>query len=166
MDNLPFNTADEIASTTTGEPVITQSPTDTSDTEITVDKLPDGYLANGYHVTTDNGYKYLRTEFVSTDAKTIASGLSTMKPSDFNGLLKEIKKSRKRSLPFEARLTALVEMLPKALALVNHKKAPVLLVSFVEANIAAVQNDEDFSAFIRHVDCIAAYMTVQKGGGK
>ena len=148
--------------TTTGEPVTTQAPTVQIDN--TPGKLPDGYLANGYYAATATGATYLRPEFVSTDAKTIAFGLSAMKPSDFNGLLKEVKKSRKRSLPFEARQTALAEMLPKSLALLNRKKAPALLVSFVEASLAAVQTDSDFDAFVRHADCIAAYLTAQKGG--
>ena len=152
--NLNITPADEI-STTTGESVIEQAPTSS---------LPENYLTNGYYATTANGATYLRPEFVSSDAKAIASDLSAMKPSDFNGLLKEVKKSRKRSLPFEARQTAIAEMLPKSLALVNRKKAPDLLVSFVEANLAAVHNDNDFSAFVRHVDCIAAYMMAQKGG--
>ena len=140
---------------TTGEPVTNQAPAST---------LPENYLTNGYYATTANGATYLRPEFVSSDAKAIALGLSSMKPSDFNGLLKEVKKSRKRNLPFEARQTALAEMLPKSLALVNRKKAPALLVSFVETSLATVRNDSDFDAFVRHADCIAAYLTAQKGG--
>ena len=138
----------------TGEPVINQAPT----------TLPDNYLANGYYAATPTGAAYLRPEFVSTAAKHIAAALSSMKPSDFNGLLKEVKKSRKRTFPFEAHQTALAEMLPTSLALVNRKKAPSLLVAFAEANLAAVHNDNDFAAFVRHADCIAAYMVSQKGG--
>jgi len=162
FDTLSNPPADETISTTTGEPVTNQAPTAQIDN--TPGKLPVGYLDNGYYATASTGAIYLRPEFVSTAAKHIAAGLSTMKPSDFNGLLKEVKKSRKRSLPFEARQTALAEMLPKALALQNRKKSPTLLVAFVEATLAAVHNDTDFDAFTRHADCIAAYLTAQKGG--
>ncbi len=38
-----------------------------------------------------------------------------MQITDFNRLLREMKRSKKKTLPFEARLTAVSEMLPKAL---------------------------------------------------
>ena len=166
-----INPADEAASTTlaveiTGKPVTNQAPTtNTDNTPTTVPGfLPKDYLANGYYATTDKGAKYLRPEFVGEYAETMAALLSDMKPSAFNGLLREMKRSKKSTLPFEARMTAAAEMLPKALALVHRKKAPALLVSFIKNNLDHIQNDDDWAAYYRHLGAIAAYMTAQKGG--
>ena len=168
--NLTNTPADEIASTTpitetTGEPVTTQAPTlDTTPAANVPGYLPKDYLTNGYYATTDKGAKYLRPEFVGEYAETMAALLSDMKPSAFNGLLREMKRSKKTTLPFEARMTAAAEMLPKAMALVHRKKAPALLVSFIKDNLNHIQNDDDWTAYYRHLEAIAAFMTAQEGG--
>ncbi|MBO4973239.1 MAG: hypothetical protein J6D17_00460 [Bacteroides sp.] len=144
-----------------GEPVTEQAPTTPANVP---GYLPKDYLAHGYHATTDKGAKYLRPEFVGEYAETMANLLTDMKPAAFNGLLREMKRSRKSTLPFEARMTAAAEMLPKAMALVHRKKAPALLVSFIKDNLDHIQNDDDWSAYYRHLEAIAAYMTAQKGG--
>ena len=94
----------------------------------------------------------------------MANLLSDMKPSDFTGLLIEMKRSRKRALPFEARLTAVTEMLPKAMALVSRKKAPALLVTFIKDNIYHIHNDDDWTGFFRHLMAIYSFLAAQKGG--
>ena len=153
--------------TTTGEPVEEQAPQApaeivTPTTEQAPATLPAGYLSDGYHATADNGKVYLRPAYVSEYALEIAAALA-MKPSDFAALMREMKRNRSRSLPFEARQTAAAEMLPKALALVKRKKAPGLLVDFIKANAAAVKNDEDWTAFYRHLEAINGYLTIQEG---
>lgn len=165
--------ADEAVSTTpatdtTGEPVTTQAPTvdntPTATTPTTVPGfLPKDYLANGYYATTDKGAKYLRPEFVGEYAETMAALLSDMKPSAFTGLLREMKRSKKTTLPLAARMTAAAEMLPKAMALVHRKKAPALLVSFIKDNLDHIQNDDDWTAYYRFLEATAAFLTAQKG---
>ena len=143
------NTADEIS--TTDESVTVQAVT----------SFPDGYLSGGYYASTDKGIKYLRAEYVGKYAEQLANQLSCgMKTSDFTALFRELKRSKKKTLPYEMRQTAILEMLPKSLALVNRKKAPMLLVDFIKANSAAVCCDDDAMAFLRHTEAIAAYMSV------
>jgi len=120
--------------------------------------LPADYLASGYYATTDKGATYLRPEYVGIYAQTIATQLSSMKLADINSLLKELKRSKKSTLPFEARQTAALELIPKAMALVKRKKAPALLLEFIKCNIDAIKTDADWMAFLRHMNAIAAYM--------
>ena len=176
MENLTNNIpADEIASTTpatetTGEPVIEQAPAvdntpaSTPAADDVPGFLPKDYLAHGYLATTDKGAKYVRPEFVGEYAETMAKLLADMTPSAFNALMREMKRSKKTALPFEARLTAVAEMLPKAMALVHRKKAPALLVSFIKDNLDHIQNDDDWYAYLRHLEAIAAFLTAQKEG--
>ena len=121
-------------------------------------RLPADYLAHGYHATTDKGATYLRPEYVGTYAQTIATQLSGMKPADFNGLLKELKRNKKSTLPFEARQTAALELIPKAMALIKRKKAPALLLEFIKCNVDAIKTDADWNAFFRHTTAIASFM--------
>jgi len=124
-----------------------------------VNSLPDSYLCDGYYATTEKGAKYLRPEYVADYAENIAVALSSMKLTDYNGLLREMKRSKKSTLPFEARQTAVAEMLPKALNLVSHKKAPQILVDMIRANLNAIKTDEDWTAFYRHLDAITGYLS-------
>ena len=143
-----------------------KSPVDetTKETAAEPKYLPADYLANGYHAVTDKGVKYLRPEFVGEYAEIMAGLLNGMNPAAFNRLLREMKRSRKSTLPFEARLTAAAELLPKAMALASRKKAPMLLVTFIKHNLDNIHDDTDWMAFYRHLEAIAAYMTVQTGG--
>jgi len=147
---------------TTGEPITEQAPAvDTTSTTLrdnTPVYLPADYLSSGYYATTDKGTKYLRPEFVGKYAEIMASLLADMKPADFNGLLREMKRSKKKTLPFEARLTAAAEMLPKSLALVHRKKAPALLVAFVKESLDHIHDDDDWTAYYRNLEAIAGYM--------
>ena len=94
----------DTTNTATGEPVTEQAPAvdTTSTTQATpaAPGLPDGYLSGGYYATTDKGDKYLRPEFVGSQAQQIAAALAPLRPSDFNALLREMKKAKKKTLPF------------------------------------------------------------------
>lgn len=136
-------------------PVATTSAAATVATPAT---LPDGYLRDGYFATTEKGAKYLRPEYVGTYAQQIAAALSPMKPSDFASLLREMKRNKKRSLPFGARQTAILQMRPKAISLVRRKRAPKILSDFINANIAAVNNDDDWMAFFAHCEAIQGFL--------
>lgn len=120
--------------------------------------LPANYLSSGYYATTEKGTKYLRPEFVGEYAEITASLLADMNLSDFNNLLREMKRSKKKTLPFEARQTAAAEMLPKALALVHRKKAPAFLVTFIRNNLDHIQNDDDWHAFFRCMVAISGFL--------
>lgn len=140
--------------TETGEPVTEQAPA----VSLPADYLKDG----GYLATTEKGAAYIRPAYVSTFAKAIAAALA-MKPADFNSLLRGLKTAKKRALPFEARQTALAELLPNALDLVRRKKAPRLLLDFVQLNQNAIHSDEEWYAFFRHVSAIYGYLSMDGG---
>ncbi len=120
--------------------------------------FPEGYLKHGYHATTENGAKYLRTEYIEQYAKALAASLKGMKPAEFEKMLRELKKAKKRTLPYEARRTAAAELLPIAKNLVRHKKAPDILVSFISANLEAIVDNDTWNAFYRHCQAISGLM--------
>ena len=122
--------------------------------------LPKNYLVGGYYATTDKGAKYLRPEFVDGYARNIAASLTGMKPSDFAAMLRDLKRAKKSTLPFEARQTAAAELLPRAIGLTHRKKAPAILADFIKANLAAIKTDEDWSAFFRHMNAINGYLVL------
>ena len=141
-----------------------QTPTaDTTTVDTTTDTpapatLPKNYLVGGYYATTDKGAKYLRPEFVDKYARNIAASLNEMKPSDFAAMLRDLKRAKKSTLPFEARQTAAAELLPRAIGLVHKKKAPSILTEFVKANFTAIKTDDDWSAFYRHMNAINGFL--------
>lgn len=153
-ENLKDNT---ILASDVEQPTTEQTP---SNPGTAPEYLPASYLADGYYATTEKGAKYLRPEFVGKYAETMATLLAGMQITDFNRLLREMKRSKKKTLPFEARLTAVSEMLPKALALVHRKKAPALLVSLIKENLDYIQDDDDWTAFYRYLEAIAGYMVI------
>ena len=122
--------------------------------------LPKNYLVGGYYATTDKGAKYLRPEFVDEYARNIAASLNEMKPSDFAAMLRDMKRAKKTTLPFEARQTAAAELLPRAIGLVHKKKAPSILTEFIKANLAAIKTDDDWSAFYRHMNAISGFLVL------
>ena len=144
------------------EPVTKQASsmdtTSTTQRDNTPVYLPADYLPSGYYATTDKGTKYLRPEFVGKYAEIMATLLADMKATDFGNLIREMKRSKKKTLPFEARLTAAAEMLPKALALVHRKKAPALLVTYIKDNLDHLHDDDDWTAYYRNLEAIAGYM--------
>ena len=143
-----------------------QTPTaDTTTVDTTTDTpppatLPKNYLVGGYYATTDKGAKYLRPEFVDEYARNIAASLNEMKPSDFAAMLRDMKRAKKTTLPFEARQTAAAELLPRAIGLVHKKKAPSILTEFIKANLAAIKTDDDWSAFYRHMNAISGFLVL------
>ena len=120
--------------------------------------LPPDYLTGGYYATTDKAAKYLRPEFVGEQAQQIADALAGIRPSDFAAMLRDLKRAKKSTLPFEARQTAAAELLPRAIGLVHKKKAPPVLTEFVKANLAAIKTDDDWSAFYRHMNAISSFL--------
>ena len=64
----------------------------------------------------------------------------------------------------EARLTAAAEMLPKSMALVSRKKAPALLISFIDENLDHIHDDDDWYAFLRFMEAIGGFLSIREGG--
>ena len=154
-DNFDLTTATSAAEQTPAVDAITADTTTDAPAPAT---LPENYLVGGYYATTDKGAKYLRPEFVDEYARNIAASLTGMKPSDFAAMLRDMKRAKKTTLPFEARQTAAAELLPRAIGLVHKKKAPSVLTEFVKANLAAIKTDEDWSAFFRHMNAINGFL--------
>lgn len=126
--------------------------------------LPRGYLDEGYFGVTNSGAKFLRRQFVGEYAQIMANQLASMELSDINSIVREMRRGKKKDLPYEARLTIASEVQIRAMVLAHQKKAPALLVTFVKDNLDHIACDDDWFAFLRHLEAIAAYMTVQKGG--
>lgn len=120
--------------------------------------LPKNYLVGGYYATTDKGAKYLRPEFVDEYARNIAASLNEIKPAEFAAMLRDLKRAKKSTLPFEARKTAAAELFPRVIGLVHKKKAPSILTEFIKVNLAAIKADDDWSAFYRHMNAINGFL--------
>lgn len=155
-DNFDLTT---VTSATEQTPTVDTTTVDTTEENTPAPAtLPKNYLVGGYYATTDKGAKYLRPEFVDGYARNIAASLTGMKPSDFAAMLRDLKRAKKSTLPFEARQTAAAELLPRAIGLTHRKKAPAILADFIKANLAAIKTDEDWSAFFRHMNAINGFL--------
>lgn len=150
--------AENTTSVTEQTPTVDAITADTTTDTPAPATLPKNYLVGGYHATTDKGAKYLRPEFVDEYARNIAASLNEMKPSDFAAMLRDLKRAKKSTFPFEARKTAAAELLPRAIGLVHKKKAPSILTEFIKTNLAAIKTDDDWSAFYRHMNAISGFL--------
>lgn len=156
-DNFDLTPATSATEQTPAVDTITADTT--TDTPVPA-TLPKNYLVGGYYATTDKGAKYLRPEFVDEYARNIAASLNEMKPADFAAMLRDLKRAKKSTLPFEARKTAAAELFPRAIGLVHKKKAPSILTEFIKVNLAAIKTDDDWSAFYRHMNAINGYLVL------
>lgn len=93
-------------------------------------------------------------------ARNIAASLNEMKPAEFAAMLRDLKRAKKSTLPFEARKTAAAELFPRAIGLVHKKKAPSILTEFIKVNLAAIKTDDDWSAFYRHMNAISGFLVL------
>ena len=150
--------AENTTSVTEQTPTVDAITADTTTDTPAPATLPKNYLVGGYYATTDKGAKYLRPEFVDEYARNIAASLNEMKPSDFAAMLRDLKRAKKSTLPFEARKTAAAELLPRAIGLVHKKKAPSILTEFIKTNLTAIKADDDWSAFYRHMNAINGFL--------
>ena len=156
-DNFDLTPATSVTEQTPTVDAITADTTTDTPAPAT---LPKNYLVGGYYATTDKGAKYLRPEFVDEYARNIAASLNEMKPAEFAAMLRDLKRAKKSTLPFEARKTAAAELLPRAIGLVHKKKAPSILTEFIKANLTAIKTDDDWSAFYRHMNAINGYLVL------
>lgn len=93
-------------------------------------------------------------------ARNIAASLNEMKPAEFAAMLRDLKRAKKSTLPFEARKTAAAELFPRVIGLVHKKKALSILTEFIKVNLAAIKTDDDWSAFYRHMNAINGYLVL------
>ena len=93
-------------------------------------------------------------------AQTIAKALADggLKPSGINPILRELKKSNKKTLPLDAKRGALTGAIVAAKQLHQRKRAPTLLVDILECNRAAVQDGEDYKAAVKHLTAVGVYL--------
>lgn len=166
-DNFDLTTVTSATEQTPTASATEQTPTvdaitvdTTEETPTAPATLPKNYLVGGYHATTEKGTKYLRPEFVDEYARNIAASLNEMKPAEFAAMLRDLKRAKKSTLPFEARKTAAAELFPRAIGLVHKKKAPSILTEFIKVNLAAIKTDDDWSAFYRHMNAINGYLVL------
>ena len=92
----------------------------------------------------------------TADTTTVDTTTDTPAPA----MLRDMKRAKKTTLPFEARQTAAAELLPRAIGLVHKKKAPSILTEFIKANLAAIKTDDDWSAFYRHMNAISGFLVL------
>lgn len=125
--------------------------------------LPEGYLSNGYYVTAPNGKSKYPDPALNDSAKKIGQDLAAgLKSSEFNKMLRDLKKAKKRTLPIEAQTGAISALIPKALLLEQKKRAPHLLVEILEANLAAVKDFNDYVACYNHLESMGVYLALSE----
>ena len=126
--------------------------------------LVEGYLSNGYYVTAPNGKTKYPDPVLNDSAKIIGQDLaaSGLKSSEFNKMLRELKKAKKRTLPIDAQTGAISALVPKALLLEQKKRAPHLFVEVLEANLAAVKDFNDFVACYNHLESVGVYLALSE----
>lgn len=123
-------------------------------------QLPPDYLKHGFYK--GEGNKQYPDPNLVPLAHDLASLLHMggLTPARYNPLLRDLKRAKKKSLPFEAKTGAVNSLIPKALRLVAKKQAPELLVKIIQANLTALKNPEDYPALYDHFENIGAYLQV------
>ena len=127
-------------------------------------QLPSRYLENNFYITATNGRSKYPDPSLTDNAKEIGQNLAAagMKTTEFNKMLRELKKVKKSTLPVEAQTGALSALIPKALLLEKKKRAPHLLVSVLEANRNAVKDYKDFVACYNHLESVGIYLDLNQ----
>ena len=197
VSTVPDDEVSTVTKITTREPVATQAPTDPAapadedvfanlplpdcgvssapgtPVRLPADKLPDGYLSNGFMETTSDGKcRFLKRDYVDRFAKKLAfsltSGTPALSATAFrSAFLRDAKKLLRRGTPDGAKLTAVATMQVQAIKLVAQSKAPAVLVDMFAKLAPAVTDAETFQALHSHLDAVYTYMLQnqqQKGG--
>lgn len=130
----------------------------------------DGYFntlkMQGYYK--DSEKKKLDPGFIVKYAKDIAWNLDAEGGSNMNKrtqirkyydyLLRVSKKLEHYGMDYSYVAADVFELLPKAQYAVSRKVAGVLFAKFIDKNVTAIQDAEDFKAFQKHFEAIVAYM--------
>ncbi len=128
--------------------------------------LPEGYLKDGYFNDTPTG-KAIKTSLMMKTAKDIAEGLNSgrtqLKKSQLRKYYDYCKnlqdKMQLKSVGYEVIRPGFVKLLGHATNALNKSTplVPRLFVAFVERNVNAVKDADDFNAFVEHFEMIVAY---------
>lgn len=127
-----------------------------------VPALPKDYLAGGYYEM-KNGKQVLKCEYILEFAQEISKSLNDRVKNKSSQLRKfydfcmRLNQSLANNdfMSIQAdfkRLTPFVEY-----AKTRNRVTP-LFVDFINKNVAAVRNEEDFRAFVKHFEAIVAYL--------
>lgn len=129
-------------------------------------KLPEGYLKDGYFNKGPQG-KTIRTELMWKTAEEIAKGLNggrtQMKKSQLRKYYDYCKRLQSmmqaKNMGFDAVKPLIAKLLGYVTNALNKSTplVPVMFKQFVEKNILAVKDADDFNAFIAHFEMIVAY---------
>lgn len=146
-------------STTPAEASVTAEDVTSTAATPTAGNIPAEYLRGGYYKGEGAG-RYINPDLVGIMAQTIAKALADggLKPGGINPILRELKKSNKKTLPQEAKRGALSGAIVTAKQLQQRKHAPTLLVDILECNRAAVQDGEDYKAAVKHLTAVGVYL--------
>ena len=154
----PESTEAPEATTPAEASVTAEAITNTAATP-TAGNIPAEYLRGGYYKG-EGAARYINPDLVGIMAQTIAKALADggLKPSGINPILRELKKSNKKTLPLDAKRGALTGAIVAAKQLHQRKRAPTLLVDILECNRAAVQDGEDYKAAVKHLTAVGVYL--------
>jgi CRISPR type III-A-associated protein Csm2 len=136
-------------------------------------RLSDGYLKNGYFNDTPTG-KAIKTSLMMKTARDIALGLNSTWPKvkktqlrKYYDYCKNLQgKMQLKSVGYEVIRPGFVKLLGHATNALNKSTplVPRLFVEFVERNVNAVKDADDFNAFVEHFEMIVAYYSEERLG--
>ena len=154
----PESTEAPEATTPAEASVTAEAITNTAATP-TAGNIPAEYLRGGYYKG-EGAARYISPVLVGIMAQKIATALADggLKPSGINPILRELKKSNKKTLPLDAKRGALIGAIVAAKQLHQRKRAPTLLVDILECNREAVQDGEDYKAAVKHLTAVGVYL--------
>ncbi len=152
--------AENTTSVTEQTPTVTLLPQIPPQTPPPRPRCRKNYLIGGYHATTDKGAKYLSPGVRGRVRPQYRRQSKRDEALRFCGYAARSETGKEIYIPFEARKTAAVELLPRAIGLVHKKKAPSILTEFIKTNLAAIKTDDDWSAFYRHMNAINGYLVL------
>lgn len=127
--------------------------------------LPEGYLKNGYFVPSpEDGRPTLRREFIIGYPEQIARALDDREKNKSSQLRKfydyciRIRDMLERGQPFSAVESDFCRLEVFAKYAESRSKVSELFVRFIQSNVNAVRNKDDFYAFIKHFEAVIAYI--------
>lgn len=127
--------------------------------------LPEGYLAGGYYRQAPGGERVLDERYIIDYPKAIAEGLSDREMNksaqlrkfyDYCIRLRDMMAYQGKSFP--ALRADLDRLIPFAQYAQKRRRVSDLFVRFVEQNVAAIGDEGEFRAFLKHFEALIAYL--------
>lgn len=127
--------------------------------------LPEGYLQGGYY--NDSEKKKLKKEYIVCYPKELAKALEGDGGRDMNKssqirkfyryLLRADQKMRLHDNDFTLIESDIARLQPHVSYAGKRKVVSPLFIRFIEENVAAVHDEKDMEAFVRHFEAIIAF---------